>query len=424
MAHAVENTDTSPPSVLRATGSGSKPACDRCRGQKLRCAWEPDLHKCNRCIRAGTVCAMPPRRPIGRPPSRINSNTTDTTREHVFNSWDKYQDDTSMSTSINNTTTNPNIPVPPPTAGGSNMTSMRNAPWPASPGNIMPDDAPWSSAFMPSSSTVTASSAQWDFSNFAFTPPASLQLSLEELVNEFSGSPTVVSGIGTSTQSSPHSTNDVNHQFGATGYNNNISPGSLDAGNDVPMPRGDSVPRSGNLRSRTGDINYVKQLCDVHIALVQHPLHNEALAKQAQDPAGTSARVADLQLGRLFALTVQLKEMTGSATSFTGDNIAESSRKVPNDNATILLAFSCHERLDQLYARAIETLRDAQKSDQGLDASYQLMPGLSVDGFSLGACQDFQLSFVLQLCEQIRHRLAASLKGVRGTLNSRNKTSA
>lgn len=50
-----------------------KPACDRCRGQKLRCIWETEGTKCRRCTRAGSVCATSPRRPLGRPPTRLHS---------------------------------------------------------------------------------------------------------------------------------------------------------------------------------------------------------------------------------------------------------------------------------------------------------------------------------------------------------------
>ena len=43
-------------------------ACDRCRGQKLRCIWESvQATKCRRCTRADAICTVLPRRPMGRP---------------------------------------------------------------------------------------------------------------------------------------------------------------------------------------------------------------------------------------------------------------------------------------------------------------------------------------------------------------------
>lgn len=58
---------------LLNTGNPSvskKVACDRCRGQKLRCVWDPRAPRCRRCERAKTVCAVLPPRPMGRPCAR------------------------------------------------------------------------------------------------------------------------------------------------------------------------------------------------------------------------------------------------------------------------------------------------------------------------------------------------------------------
>lgn len=59
----------------RGNGGGhgvgpSKSACDRCRGQKLRCIWDDFSGRCRRCTRADSVCAVLPRRAMGRPPSQ------------------------------------------------------------------------------------------------------------------------------------------------------------------------------------------------------------------------------------------------------------------------------------------------------------------------------------------------------------------
>ena len=53
---------------------GKRAACDRCRGQKLRCARQdqsgnPSSSKCARCITAGTTCSYSPSKRAGRPPA-------------------------------------------------------------------------------------------------------------------------------------------------------------------------------------------------------------------------------------------------------------------------------------------------------------------------------------------------------------------
>ena len=54
-----------------------KVACDRCRGQKLRCVWENNFRKCHRCTRAKSVCHVSPPRPMGRPQRRPTSSRGD-----------------------------------------------------------------------------------------------------------------------------------------------------------------------------------------------------------------------------------------------------------------------------------------------------------------------------------------------------------
>lgn len=45
-----------------------KVACDRCRGQKLRCIWvDGNIGQCRRCAKADVVCTRLPSRRMGRP---------------------------------------------------------------------------------------------------------------------------------------------------------------------------------------------------------------------------------------------------------------------------------------------------------------------------------------------------------------------
>lgn len=46
---------------------GKKVACDRCRGQKLRCIWDTNTQRCRRCAKAKTKCMILPPQPMGRP---------------------------------------------------------------------------------------------------------------------------------------------------------------------------------------------------------------------------------------------------------------------------------------------------------------------------------------------------------------------
>lgn len=55
--------------------NGQRPACDRCRGQKLRCTWDAKEPQCQRCQRANAVCTVPLPRPMGRPPRQHLGNT-------------------------------------------------------------------------------------------------------------------------------------------------------------------------------------------------------------------------------------------------------------------------------------------------------------------------------------------------------------
>ncbi|RYO79134.1 hypothetical protein DL764_010044 [Monosporascus ibericus] len=367
--------------------------------QEMRCLYPPDTLllriRVMRCTRAGTICKLPPRRPIGRPPSRINENTS----EQSFG-WEEYPEDTNRI----------------PDANG----SMRSGSSVASVMSLLSDDAQWGLASAPSVSTFTSMR-----SNNFLSPSPTLQLDLGELINDFTHTPAngVPGAMGTNDPGSPGSTTKTNRGFVGPSQSNDIAPTPLSIGGDVRISHSDPMPGEGAQGGREEDINYIRQLCDIHAALVQHPLYGESLTRQArpQARAGSGARISDLQLGRLFALTVQLKGMTGHVLPIKGGGTAETPRQPLKNSATVLLALSCYVRLDQIYSRAVDALREVHSSDQKLDDSYQLMSGLTIDGFSLGACQDFQLKFVLQLCEQIHQRLGATVERARTNVAYRNK---
>ena len=61
---------------------GMRAACDRCRGQKLRCRREhqsgnAEAGKCFRCNTADAVCSFSQSKRSGRPPASASSNITE-----------------------------------------------------------------------------------------------------------------------------------------------------------------------------------------------------------------------------------------------------------------------------------------------------------------------------------------------------------
>ena len=63
-------------------GNSPKAACDRCRGQKLRCIWDPKEAQCQRCARANAICTVPLPRPMGRPPRQYRSASSSSSTGH------------------------------------------------------------------------------------------------------------------------------------------------------------------------------------------------------------------------------------------------------------------------------------------------------------------------------------------------------
>ncbi|KAI1475091.1 hypothetical protein F4774DRAFT_304217 [Daldinia eschscholtzii] len=281
------------PKARKSRKTDIKPACDRCRGQKLRCIWDGDT-KCRRCTRADSVCIVAARRRQGRPPKGLSDSNAES------------------------------------------MCSRSPAP---SVTSLMSDVLDWRSP-LTSSAKTTAPTTGVSSKGFA------------------------------------------------------------------PLP---TTTKIDNV-SIEGNASYVKELSDVQVAIINHPLHDDSATNQI--------RVAELQLGQLFTITSQLRDVTKQVISLTPEDI---SHRALRDNATVLLVLSCYSRLDFVYARAVDILRDVQSSNQNLDDSYQLISGFSIDGFSLDACKEFQISFVLQLCEQIRQRLNVTIEGLRGNVEYPNR---
>ncbi|KAH6855612.1 hypothetical protein B0I37DRAFT_442422 [Chaetomium sp. MPI-CAGE-AT-0009] len=551
---------------------GPKAACNRCRGQKLRCIWDDGSGRCRRCTRADSACTVPPRRPMGRPPTQAHGQSRGQlhqdldppplrdSRQQSINSIasilsvsdsssapDRTTEDsahspmaTTSSTTAPSSMSDASLLGFATGAGGPNLTLSTSL--------FPPEVVPWSlgSATLPTPTSTTSTS------NFrpGFTPPPSLtslfsfsdnwelpngwvQASLESLLAALDGADdpfSVQNSFGLYNSANGLSANDwanprnsiatppVERSDSAQGTSSgdastpaNATPdnrssqddwanvqmemdvdsnsGNSSNNNHIMRPNHNQTrihtrthvsPRqsTSNVNNNSGaratsratskeEINFTKQLCDLHIAVLLHPLHNSAILNRKYR-LGPS--LAGLALGRLFALTAQVKSMMmkmptvlkesvapfdGTATPDGSGGMQQQQRRhqvrttsVANDRATALLALSIYTRLEVAYSNACRILQDAVENttntnpnnnpnnsatttitsngdilaDDGADdgnydedlSSYTLMPELAIDGFSLGACHDFQLRFVLQLCEQLLDRMRQTIAGIGG----------
>lgn len=67
--------------------NGQKAACDRCRGQKLRCTWNSKESECQRCQRANAICTIPLPRPMGCPRRQHRSASSHNQGHDVIFIW-------------------------------------------------------------------------------------------------------------------------------------------------------------------------------------------------------------------------------------------------------------------------------------------------------------------------------------------------
>ncbi len=180
-------------------------------------------------------------------------------------------------------------------------------------------------------------------------------------------------------------------------------------------------------------ITLLTQLCELNVALFQHPLHREkdkptsrtasvsdngATQPQATDaqPGDNSSppelNLYDLSTGSLFEMTCRLKDIVTRIRA-----LDEGTPQGPEryDRSTALMALSCYTRLDVLYSRALEILVHARNSGQALSSSHPQMPELIIDGFSMGRCLDLQLNFLIHLHEQAGERIRSCIRSAEGT---------
>lgn len=178
-------------------------------------------------------------------------------------------------------------------------------------------------------------------------------------------------------------------------------------------------------------IKLLTQLCELNVALFQHPLRLEkdkAAPQRTIDPADPTQpptdvqsaispcspdlNLCDLGTGSLFEMTCRLKDIVTGIRA-----LDEGAPQGPQryDRPTALMALSCYTRLDVLYSRALEILLRARNSGQALNGAYPQMPELVIDGFSMGRCLDLQLNFLIHLHEQAGERIRSCIRSAEGT---------
>lgn len=180
-------------------------------------------------------------------------------------------------------------------------------------------------------------------------------------------------------------------------------------------------------------VDWLKQLCDLNVALYQHPLYvkpntgsmdGSVASTPSDSPSHSSSRntLSGLQIGRVLSMTYQLRSIAKQHASayfshYPSDTVSsidpEGLAKQSQDRSTIVMILSCYMRLESIYTQALEALADIKRRGPPPDESYQLMPELSVDGYSLGHSQNLQLNFVIQLCEQTLASIKESVKAIR-----------
>jgi len=189
-------------------------------------------------------------------------------------------------------------------------------------------------------------------------------------------------------------------------------------------------------------IQLLTQLCELNVALFQHPLHrekdkaglrtmmmashSESIAQQQSAEAqsadsssngsnGSSVvelNVSDLRTGNLFEMTCRLKDIV---TRIRAQDEGAAQGPERYDRSTALMALSCYTRLDVLYSRALDILVRIRNNGPIPEGSHQMMPELVIDGFSMGRCLDLQLNFLIHLHEQARERIRSCIRSAEGT---------
>ncbi|KAH9885305.1 hypothetical protein F4778DRAFT_508250 [Xylariomycetidae sp. FL2044] len=336
--------------------SAQRPACDRCRGQKLRCIWDAKEPQCQRCQRADAVCTIPLPRPMGRPPRQYRGHSRSQSRGHGQNQ----SVDNPYAWSVDNSST----------------------------------------AVSSHEDTIMMMSSPNDFSA---DPP--------DFANFFA---------------------DASCLDGLIGFPPIPNPGVNLAGNVPFSPANDPAVSSllNNCEKdpvtsplEKADDNHVillTHLAELSVELFQHPLNRDKRKTMSlpdennpppsthtpmsdDAPAKADLHLADLGVGKLLEMTSRL---AGIITGIVTVGSKAAPPKVETyDRSTALMALSCYTRLEVLYSRSIELLGQVRSGSLKIKDIHLLMPGLTIDGFQIGRCDEFKLGILVNICERAHERI-------------------
>ncbi|KAL2159580.1 hypothetical protein VTH06DRAFT_2149 [Thermothelomyces fergusii] len=387
-----------------AKANPQKAACDRCRGQKLRCIWDPKEPQCQRCARANAVCTIPPPRPMGRPPRQYRSQSSSSHGRGQTQSLYSWTEENAASTA--------------PVSDEDTDIAMGSA-------NVLSDPLDFLPWFPETDSLGLAASRG------TFPPPVA--------------APAPVSHNGTQNGNGTRPFGQQHDMFpsslnsgGKSAEGNQSNHGGADESDQMDFTNHAESGGAGD-----DQIQLLTELCELNVALFQHPLHREkdkaglrtllashsdsSRPQQAIDAASSAdssssgssgssvmeeLNASDLRTGNLFEMTCRLMDIV---TRIRAHEEAAAQGQERYDRSTALIALSCYTRLDVLYSRALDILMRIRSNGPIPEDSNHRMPELVIDGFSMKRCLDLQLNFLIYLHGQARERIRSCIRSAEGS---------
>ncbi|KAL2702278.1 C6 finger transcription factor TraC [Penicillium crustosum] len=278
------NTNSTTNVATVTTDDSNRPACDRCKGQKLRCIWENGSNTCRRCTRARAVCQQPRPRPFGRPRCSTKS------KHHVA------QNQANTKIWVSSTTQQPqenDAEMPMATSDDHDPTSFL-------------------------SSTAVDLPRYLGLASFPTDP--SLQIAISPPHGVHGNSFNLETGL-------LGNFSDAQFKNPATFYQPQGFINAANPATPAPVPVPASAPVSADGASLfefdpddiSGDsehshCHWLKQLGDLNVAIYQHPLHPKPAGVSTPGVStGFSAEqvsLSSLQIGRLLHMTSRLGRLT------------------------------------------------------------------------------------------------------------------
>jgi len=322
--------------------NGQTAACDRCRGQKMKCVRIGNQSKCQRCRRADAACVVPLPKPMGRPPRKDRAGKASSPPKS--NSPDDA------------TETAPTVVSGDVEAA---VTSHDTGTYSYNPWDCFASANVFDDFLLPDGLDIESTSDVTDINtnaNHASNQPYSITPS--EFSSHFTEPQSAVANIAT------------NH------------------------------PLTVNQRSYD-DISILTQLAELNVAIVKHPLYHR---KDSHDVWPSATTSAELGVGKLLDLTKQLEVIIKQRRALEENSGADVTAK-NQDRPLEIMALSCYANLKMLYHRGVRLLRQIKDGSRKLRDPETLMPGFNIDGFRLDGCSDVKVTILISLFEQVLARL-------------------